>query len=134
MGPVMGIAIAAVGLQIVTTNIYAYITDVSLPCYDLEPPPPPKKKKERKKLTVLPLQCYKPQSAEISTLLNFGRQVFSFTLGFYMIPFAEKTTFGIAWAVVAICGLLLYSGVVALMFRGRRWREKLGTPSFHRNL
>lgn len=30
MGPVMGIAIAAVGLQIVTTNIYAYITDVSL--------------------------------------------------------------------------------------------------------
>lgn len=30
MGPVMGIAVAAVGLQIVTTNIYAYITDVSL--------------------------------------------------------------------------------------------------------
>ncbi|KAK7719448.1 hypothetical protein SLS63_010086 [Diaporthe eres] len=105
MGPVMGIAIAAVGLQIVTTNIYAYITD-----------------------------CYKPQSAEISTLLNFGRQVFSFTLGFYMIPFAEKTTFGIAWAVVAICGLSLYSGVVILMFRGRRWREQLGAPSFHRNL
>lgn len=37
MGPVMGIAIAAVGLQIVTTNIYAYITDVSLICRDLEP-------------------------------------------------------------------------------------------------
>lgn len=31
MGPVMGIAVAAVGLQIVTTNIYAYITDVSPP-------------------------------------------------------------------------------------------------------
>lgn len=125
MGPVMGIAVAAVGLQIVTTNIYAYITDVSLPFCDLE---------LHKMLTVLLLQCYKPQSAEISTLLNFGRQVFSFTLGFYMIPFAEKTTFGIAWAVVAICGLLLYSGVVVLMFRGRRWREKLGAPSFHRNL
>lgn len=125
MGPVMGIAIAAVGLQIVTTNIYAYITDVSLPYCD---------PKLQTMLTALPLQCYKPQSAEISTLLNFGRQVFSFTLGFYMIPFAEKTTFGIAWAVVAICGLLLYSGVVVLMFRGRRWREKLGAPSFHRNL
>lgn len=37
MGPVMGIAIAAVGLQIVTTNIYAYITDVSLASYDLPP-------------------------------------------------------------------------------------------------
>lgn len=125
MGPVMGIAIAAVGLQIVTTNIYAYITDVSLPCCDQE---------LQKMLTVLLLQCYKPQSAEISTLLNFGRQVFSFTLGFYMIPFAEKTTFGIAWAVVAICGLSLYSGVVFLMFKGRRWREKLGAPSFDRNL
>lgn len=37
MGPVMGIAVAAVGLQIVTTNIYAYITDVSLSRCDLEP-------------------------------------------------------------------------------------------------
>lgn len=36
MGPVMGIAIAAVGLQIVTTNIYAYITDVSLDSRNLE--------------------------------------------------------------------------------------------------
>jgi len=31
MGPIMGIAIAAFGLQIVSTNIYAYITDVSIP-------------------------------------------------------------------------------------------------------
>jgi hypothetical protein len=51
-GPVMGIGIAAFGLQIISTNVFAYCTD-----------------------------CYKPQSAEISTLLNFGRQTFSFTLG-----------------------------------------------------
>ncbi len=57
MGPVMGIGIAAFGLQIVSTNIYAYLAD-----------------------------CYKPQSAEVSTLLNFGRlSCFSFTLGFYMV-------------------------------------------------
>lgn len=56
MGPVMGIAIGAFGLQIVSTNIFAYLTD-----------------------------CYKPQSTEISTLLNFGRLLFSFTLGFYMV-------------------------------------------------
>ncbi|TKX19743.1 MFS transporter-like protein 147 [Elsinoe australis] len=105
MGPIMGISIAAFGLQIVTTNIYAYVTD-----------------------------CYKPQSAEISTLLNFGRQVFSFTLGFYMTPFAEETTYGIAWAVMAIIGLALYAGFVALMFKGRQWREKLGEPSFDRDI
>lgn len=52
-GPVVGIGIAAFGLQIISTNVFAYCTD-----------------------------CYKPQSAEISTLLNFGRQTFSFTLGF----------------------------------------------------
>jgi MFS family permease len=55
-GPVLGIGIGAFGLQIISTNVYAYVTD-----------------------------CYKPQSAEISTLLNFGRQTFSFTLGFYMV-------------------------------------------------
>lgn len=55
-GPVMGIGIGAFGLQIVSTSIFAYLTD-----------------------------CYKPQSAEISTLLNFGRLTFSFTLGFYMV-------------------------------------------------
>lgn len=55
-GPVMGIAISAFGLQIVSTSIFAYLTD-----------------------------CYKPQATEISTLLNFGRLTFSFTIGFYMV-------------------------------------------------
>ena len=61
IGPVMGIGIGAFGLQIVSTTVFAYLTD-----------------------------CYKPQSAEISTLLNFGRLTFSFTLGFYMVSLAHK--------------------------------------------
>lgn len=105
MGPVIGIGIGAVGLQIISTNIYAYITD-----------------------------CYKPQSAEIATLLNFGRQTFSFTLGFYMIPFAHKTTYGVAWSVMALIGLSLYSGIVLLMFKGQQWRERLAPPNFHRDI
>jgi MFS family permease len=55
-GPMVGIGIGAFGLQIVSTPIFAYLTD-----------------------------CYKPQSTELSTLLNFGRLLFSFTLGFYMV-------------------------------------------------
>ncbi|KAJ9493834.1 hypothetical protein LTR99_011156 [Exophiala xenobiotica] len=106
MGPILGIGIAAFGLQIVSTNIYAYLAD-----------------------------CYKPQNAEISTLLNFGRlSCFSFTLGFYMIPFAAETSFGIAWAVVALIGVALYAGIVLLMWRGQAWREKLGAPNFHRDI
>ncbi|GAB7352450.1 hypothetical protein MBLNU459_g2861t1 [Dothideomycetes sp. NU459] len=104
-GPVMGIGIGAFGLQILSTNTYAYVTD-----------------------------CYKPQSAEISTLLNFGRQIFSFTLGFYMIPFAMETTYGVAWSVMAIIHLCLFSGIVALMWRGQRWRERLAPPTFDRDL
>ena len=76
----MGIEVAAFGLQIVSTNIFEYVTDC----------------------------CYKSQSAEISTLLDFWRQRFPFTLGFYMIPFAEATTFGAAWGVFAIIDAVLY--------------------------
>lgn len=104
-GPVMGIGIGAFGLQIISTNVFAYCTD-----------------------------CYKSQAAEISTLLNFGRQVFSFTLGFYMLPFAEATTFGAAWSTVAVINAMLFAGIIALMWRGQLWRERLGTPSFNRDL
>lgn len=54
MGPVMGMAISSFGVQLVTTVCYTYCSD-----------------------------CYKPQSAEMGTLYNFGRQVFAFPLGFY---------------------------------------------------
>ncbi|GAD96993.1 hypothetical protein BC1G_00314 [Paecilomyces variotii No. 5] len=105
MGPVMGIAIGAFGLQIVSTNIFAYLTD-----------------------------CYKPQSTEISTLLNFGRLLFSFTLGFYMIPFAEETTYGIAWAVIGAITFVLYGGIVLLLWKGASWRKKLPQPSFDEDM
>lgn len=105
IGPVLGIGIGAFGLQIISTNIFAYCTD-----------------------------CYKPQSAEISTLLNFGRQTFSFTLGFYAVRFAEKTTWGVAWSVLAIVQAGLFGGVVLLMWRGKEWRERLGSPRFDRDL
>ncbi|KAJ5820169.1 hypothetical protein N7474_005760 [Penicillium riverlandense] len=104
-GPVMGIGIAAFGLQIVSTPIFAYLTD-----------------------------CYKPQSTEISTLLNFGRLLFSFSLGFYMMPFAIKTTFGIAWGVLAAINLALFSGILLLMWKGPMWRRKLVSPDFDRDL
>ena len=55
-GPVAGIGIAAFGLQIVSTPIFAYLVD----CYDIN-------------------------AAEISALLNFGRLMFSFPLRFYMV-------------------------------------------------
>lgn len=104
-GPVIGIGIGAFGLQIISTNIFAYCTD-----------------------------CYKPQSSEISTLLNLGRQTFSFTLGFYMVRFAVATTWGVAWSTMAIINAALFAGVVLLMWRGQYWRERLGAPEFDKDL
>lgn len=74
------------------------------------------------------VQCYKPQSSEISVLLNFSRQVFSFAIGFYAVPFAKKTTWGIAWGVFAIINVVFYMGIILLMVKGRQWREALGSP------
>ena len=54
MGPVIGMAVASFGVQLVTTVSYTYCSD-----------------------------CYKPQSAEVGSLYNFGRQTFAFPLGFY---------------------------------------------------
>lgn len=123
MGPIMGIAIAAFGLQIVSTNVYAYTTDVSTfqSWLSLES-------------ELIQMQCYKPQSAEISTLLNLGRQTFSFTLGFYAVPFAEHTTWGVAWAVFAIIDVVFFLGLIALMWKGAEWRERMGAPRFDRDL
>lgn len=55
VGTVMGLAIGSFGLQFATTISYTYCSD-----------------------------CYKPQSAEISTLYNFWHQTFAFPLGFYV--------------------------------------------------
>ncbi|KAH8802957.1 major facilitator superfamily domain-containing protein [Xylogone sp. PMI_703] len=105
-GPVLGIGIASFGLQIVSTNIYAYLAD-----------------------------CYTPQNAEISVLLNFGRtSAFPFTLGFFMLPFAKATNFGVAWSVMALISVILYGGIILLMWKGKSWREKLGAPNFDRDL
>jgi hypothetical protein len=60
--------------------------------------------------------------------------VFSFTLGFYMVPFALATTWGVAWSVMAIINAVLFAGILVLMWRGQYWREKLGAPQFDRDL
>lgn len=57
-GPMAGIGIAAFGLQIVSTPIYAYLVD-----------------------------CHSQQAAEVAAILNLGRLMFSFTLRFYMVGY-----------------------------------------------
>lgn len=72
VGSAFGMGLSNMGLQIATTTIYAYTTDVSdtitlflgrtLTWYS---------------------QCFKVQSAEVSTILNVFRQAFSCLVSFY---------------------------------------------------
>ncbi|KAI0889348.1 major facilitator superfamily domain-containing protein [Annulohypoxylon maeteangense] len=105
IGPVMGMAIASFGLQLVTTVSYTYCSD-----------------------------CYKPQSAEIGSLYNFGRQTFAFPIGFYALPFANRIGVQWAWITLALITALTSIGIIVLMFKGEQWRKRLGKPQFHTDI
>ncbi|OAA63411.1 Major facilitator superfamily domain, general substrate transporter [Niveomyces insectorum RCEF 264] len=105
MGPVMGMAISSFGLQLMTTVSYAYCSD-----------------------------CYKPQSSEIGSLYNFGRQLFAFPLGFYAIPFANRIGIEWAWITLALITAVTSLSTIVLMVKGEQWRVRLGQPQFHKDL
>ncbi|KAI1460428.1 major facilitator superfamily domain-containing protein [Annulohypoxylon moriforme] len=105
IGPVMGMAIASFGLQLVTTVSYTYCSD-----------------------------CYKPQSAEVGSLYNFGRQTFAFPMGFYALPFANRIGVQWAWITLALITTLASLGIIVLMLKGEQWRKKLGEPEFHKDI
>ncbi|KAJ5160603.1 uncharacterized protein N7482_007607 [Penicillium canariense] len=92
VGSAFGMGIANMGLQIATTTIYAYATDVS-------------------------------SSAEISTIFNAFRQIFSCLISFYAIPFAERIGIQYAWLTFAIIVVILLIPVVFLKFQGPKWRN-----------
>lgn len=107
VGNAFGMGIASLGLQVATTVTYAYCTD-----------------------------CYKPQSPEISGLLNVFRQVFSAVISFYAIPLASAIQYQYAWLVFAMINLLFLVPMLWLRFRGERIRA--GTwqspPTFHNDI
>lgn len=41
-----------------------------------------------------------------------------------------ETTWGIAFATMAIIDVVLYAGILLLIWKGREWRERLGAPNF----
>ncbi|KAG8163757.1 hypothetical protein KVR01_007054 [Diaporthe batatas] len=82
------------------------------------------------------LFCYKAQSAEISTLLNLFRHIFSAFLSFYAIPLGEKIQFQYAWLIFALLtvALMLPMGVLRVYgekIRSSSWQKP---PNFHKDL
>ncbi|KAL2272570.1 hypothetical protein FJTKL_06290 [Diaporthe vaccinii] len=107
VGNAFGMGIANCGLQVATTVAYSYTTD-----------------------------CYKAQSAEISTLLNLFRHIFSPFLSFYVIPLGEKIGFQFAWLIFALLTVVFILPMGVLRLYGERIRATSWQtpPTFHKDL
>ncbi|KAF9478103.1 MFS general substrate transporter [Pholiota conissans] len=101
IAPCIGMAIACFGIQIVTSVCYTYS------CSD----------------------CYRSRSNDVSQCFNFFRQIFGLTLGFYSIPFGEKIGYEWSFTVFSVICIVSFLPIVALMYRGERWRRALGEPT-----
>ncbi|KAK4574908.1 hypothetical protein LTR86_000757 [Recurvomyces mirabilis] len=107
IGPAMGMGIANLGLQAATTVTYAYTTD-----------------------------HFKPQSAEISCLINFARSIFSAVISFYAIPLADKVDIANGWVIFACINLAFFVPAVSLRWLGGSLSQKAwqAPPTFHNDI
>ncbi|KAF2097136.1 MFS general substrate transporter [Rhizodiscina lignyota] len=95
-GTAMGIGIASVGYQIVTTAVYSYTAE-----------------------------CHKPQASELGAIISFSRQLMGFTIGFYAIPLSARIGIQNAWITFAFISVGIYLLTVPLLFWGRKWRREI---------
>lgn len=101
----IGMTVTSVGTQAATTLTYAYCTD-----------------------------CYKPQAAEVSTLINLFRQMFAFSIGFYALPFGEGHGYGVAWGTLAAINFVFWLPFIGLIWLGEKIRVEQGHPDLHNDL
>ncbi|KAJ7606944.1 MFS general substrate transporter [Mycena polygramma] len=105
IGATVGIAVTSFALQMITTPIIAYCVD-----------------------------CYKPQSADVVQLLNFARQEMSFTVGFWAIRYGDVVGFQFSGITYACVSVFFFLPVLWIMVYGERLRERLGEPSFNKEI
>lgn len=82
--------VASIGVQAATTLTYTYCSD-----------------------------CYKPQAAEVLTLVNLFRQIFAFSIGFDALPFGEKDGFDVAWGTCAALQFAAWLPLLILIWKGK---------------
>jgi hypothetical protein len=60
--------------------------------------------------------------------------VYSFTIGFYAIPFANQIGIEDAWITLAMITFFFFLPLIPLYYYGAGWRKRLGNPTFHQDL
>jgi hypothetical protein len=101
----IGMVVTSIGVQAGTTLTYSYCSD-----------------------------CYKPQAAEVSTIINLFRFTYAFTIGFYALPFGHGSGFGVAWGTFAAVNFVTWLPLVFLIWKGEKIRESQGLPDLHKDL
>lgn len=92
VGPLMGMGIAAFGLQVITTTCYTYATD-----------------------------CHREQSNDVAQLFNFIRQTFGFTFAFYAVDLCDSIGYQFTFLLFAILGsVLAFIPILGLIGRAKR--------------
>ncbi|KAF9893244.1 hypothetical protein FE257_011674 [Aspergillus nanangensis] len=91
--------VAGFGTQIATTVTYTYCCD-----------------------------SYKPESSEVSVVINLIKSLFAFNIGFYALPTADTMGFTAGFSLFAGISAATVIPVVALIFYGESIRRAQGTP------
>ena len=100
IAPILGMGIAAFGLQIITCVTYTYAID-----------------------------CYKTEGSEVSQLFNFISKEFGFTFAFYVVRLGVKIGYQWTFLMFALIGgVLAFIPMLGLMWKGQEWRRRLGKP------
>ncbi|KAI9756556.1 MAG: pyruvate dehydrogenase complex dihydrolipoamide acetyltransferase component (E2) [Chaenotheca gracillima] len=77
-------------------------------------------------ITAYTLDCYQNGSGEVAGLLNFGRVVGGFTVGYFQQPWAAKSGYGMSFGLQALIVGLAFGIIIMLQFFGHRMRVKGG--------
>ncbi|KAJ7224103.1 MFS general substrate transporter [Mycena pura] len=105
IGPTMGFGVMCFAIQIISTVCYSYNAD-----------------------------CYRPQTPEMAQVMNFARQMFGMTTGFWAIPMGNKIGFQWMAVTMSLVGLVAFLPIVFFMFHGKTVRDRMGVPKYNSSL
>ncbi|KAI9840564.1 MAG: hypothetical protein M1837_001544 [Sclerophora amabilis] len=77
-------------------------------------------------ITAYDLDCYPSGSGEVAGLLNFGRVVGGFSVGYFQLPWAQKSGYGLSFGLQALIVAVAFLIIIVLQIYGPRLRAKGG--------
>ena len=76
------------------------------------------------------IDCYKPQAPYVAAAVIFCRQLFGFTVNYWLLPWVENSGFQNSYIAQGVVVAVFGSGpIVLLMIWGRKWRERMPVPT-----